>query len=82
MAENRLRVANKEVEQKYKDYAATFGTAHGERVLKDLKAECGKLAYAPGDIWETFRRTINRDFVAYIEDKIEAGNSQIEVEEE
>jgi hypothetical protein len=74
-------VANPEIAQKYKDYAATFGPVWGKRVLDDLKAECGRIAYVPGDIWETFRRTVMRDFIAYIEDKIEAGGQQIEVEE-
>ena len=81
MAEQpRLRVASEEQAQRYKDYLATFTSVHGARVLEDLKSECGVLAYTPGDIWETFRRTINRDFIAYIEDKILAGSRQIEVE--
>lgn len=81
MADSNLRVANKELADKYRDYAGTFGTAQGQRVLQDLKAECGRIAYTPGDIWETFRRTVMRDFIAYIEDKIQAGQQQIEVEE-
>lgn len=79
---DKLRVASKEQAQKYWDYSATFSSEHGKRVLEDLKAECGKLAYCQGDIWETFRRTINRDFISYIEDKIAAGICQIEIEEE
>lgn len=78
---DKLRVANREQADKYKDYASCFGADAGKRVLADLKAECGKIAYCPGDIWETFRRTVMRDFIAYIEDKIEAGEQQIEVEE-
>ena len=82
MEPSRPRAVNREQAEKYKDFHTTFSTPHGKRVLEDLKAECGKLAYAPGDIWETFRRTINRDFVAYIEDKIAAGEQAPEVEEE
>lgn len=82
MAEQpKLRVANKAQAEKYKDYETTFTSPHGGRVLADLKNECRLIAYTPGDIWETFRRTIMRDFLAYIEDKIKAGGMQIEIEE-
>lgn len=82
MEEKRILAVNKEQAERIKDYFATFSTTEGKRVLKDLKAECGPMCYFPGDIWETFRRTINRDFITYIEDKILAGEGQIEVEDD
>lgn len=81
MEENKLQPANEELAAIWKDFYITFSSPHGQRVLKVLERECKQFSFASGDIWETFRRTIYRDVIEYIKDKVDAG-AQITLEGE
>ena len=81
MEENKLQPANEELAAIWKDFYVTFSSPHGQRVLKVLERECKQFSFASGDIWETFRRTIYRDVIEYIKDKVDAG-AQITLEGE
>jgi len=64
------------------DYAATFSTPEGKRVLEDLEAEYGGECYARGDWHETLRRTANRDLLDRIKKIISLPERGIEIEKE
>lgn len=74
-------VVNREQADRLKDYAATFSTEAGQRVLDDLKKEYMRESYVRGDLFETIRRTCCRDLVSEIEYMVSLSGQQIEVEE-
>jgi hypothetical protein len=63
------------------DYVATFSTPEGNRVLEDLEAEYGGECYRP-DVYDTLRRTANRDMLDRIKAIINLPERGIEIEEE
>lgn len=71
--DSKLHPVNEEQAAIWKDFYVTFNSPHGKRVLKVLERECKQFSFASGDMWETFRRTIYRDVVEYIKDKVDAG---------
>lgn len=73
---------NKAQLERIHDYAATFSTPHGERVLEDLEAEYGRECYVRGDIHETLRRTVNRDLLDRIKYMVSLPEVGLEIEEE
>ena len=81
MAEKPLKV-NKAQLERIHDYAATFSTPHGQRVLEDLEAEYGGECYVRGDIHETLRRTVNRDMLDRIKYMVSLPEMGLELEEE
>ena len=77
------RQVNKEQWSRIGDYAATFRSAAGKRVLEDLKKEyCYRDSYVKGDVFETFRRTCCRDLIAGIEYMVVLADEQVDVEDE
>jgi hypothetical protein len=81
VAKGPLKV-NKAQLERIHDYAATFSTPHGERVLEDLEAEYGGQCYVRGDIHETLRRTVNRDMLDRIKYMVSLPEIGLEIEEE
>ena len=72
---------NKVQLERIHDYAATFATSEGKRVLEDLEAEYGGQCYAK-DVHETLRRTANRDMLDRIKHMISLPERGLEIEEE
>ena len=72
---------NREQQERITMYATAFGTGAGKEVLEDLKEEFGGQC-ATNDIWETFRRTVQRDLVEWMEWMVEAAGETIIVEGE
>ena len=64
------------------DYAATFSTPEGKRVLEDLEVEYGMECYVRGDIHETLKRTVNRDMLDRIKYMISLPEMWLEIEPE
>jgi len=73
---------NKAQLERIHDYAATFSTPHGQRVLEDLEAEYGGQCYTKGDINETLRRTVNRDMLDRIKYMVSLPEVGLEIEQE
>lgn len=83
MAEPKRRAVNKEQLGRYGDYAATFRSVGGKRVLEDLKNEYYfQKSYVQGDVFETFRRTCCRDLITRIEWMVSRADEQFDVEDE
>ena len=76
-----LKVSKIQLERIH-DYAATFSTPEGKRVLEDLKAEYGGECYVKGDIHETLKRTVNRDMLDRIKYMVSLPDMGLEIEEE
>ena len=75
---------NKAQLERIHDYAATFSTPHGERVLEDLEAEFGSMdipCYTQ-DLHETLRKTAQRDMINWIKYKVSLPERGLEIEEE
>ena len=81
MKKQPLKVTQAQLERIH-DYAATFSTPEGHRVLEDLEAEYGGECYAKGDIYETLRRTVNRDMLNRIKYMVNLPEQGLELEEE
>ena len=64
------------------DYAITFTSPSGKRVLEDLEAEYGGESYVRGDLYETLHRTSCRDLLERIKEMLRRAESGLEVEEE
>lgn len=79
MKKEPLKVNQAQLERIH-DYAATFSTPHGERVLEDLEAEYGGECYVKGDIYETLRRTVNRDMLDRIKYMVSLPEMGLEIE--
>ena len=73
---------NKAQLERIHDYAATFSTPEGQRVLEDLEAEYGGECYVRGDIYDTLRRTVNRDMLDRIKYMVSLPEMGLELEEE
>ena len=73
---------NKVQLERIHDYAATFSTSEGKRVLEDLEAEYGGQCYSKGDIHETLKRTVNRDTLDRIKYMVSLPEQGLEIEEE
>lgn len=74
----KTKVTREQLEM-YCDYAETFGTDAGKRVLADLKASFDGECHVPGDHYETLHNSSLRDFTIRIEEMIErASTSEIE----
>ena len=76
-----LKVSKVQLERIH-DYAATFSTSEGKRVLEDLEAEYGRECYVKGDIHETLKRTVNRDTLDRIKYMVSLPEQGLEIEEE
>lgn len=72
---------NKAQLERIHDYAATFSTPEGKRVMEDLEAEYGGPCYAK-DLHETLRRTAERDMLDRIKLMIALPDRGLEIEEE
>ena len=72
---------NKTQLERIHDYAATFSTPEGKRVLEDLEAEYGGQCYAK-DVHETLKRTANRDMLERIKYMVSLPDMGLEIEEE
>ena len=81
MEKQPLKVSKAQLERIH-DYAATFSTPEGLRVLEDLAAEYGGQCYTKGDIHETLRRTVNRDMLDRIKYMVSLPEMGLEIEEE
>ncbi|MCJ7443274.1 MAG: hypothetical protein MUO26_01865, partial [Methanotrichaceae archaeon] len=80
----KVRLNRQQVERIH-DFAETFGTSAGKRVLEDLEKSFGGECYVRGDLYETLHRSSNRDLLVRIQTMIkmsEEGNIEIEEEEE
>ena len=64
------------------DYANTFGTNEGKRVLDDMEMAFGGPCYTKGDSYDTIYREGQRDVVDRIKEMIKISQSPIEIEEE
>jgi len=71
----------KEQYERMVDYAATFSTPEGKRVLDDLDAEYGRECWRQ-DVNETLRRTANRDLLDRIKLMIILPEKGLEIEED
>jgi len=76
-----LKVSKIQLERIH-DYAATFSTPEGKRVLEDLEAEYGGQCYSKGDIYETLKRTVNRDTLDRIKYMVSLPEKGLEIEPE
>ena len=76
-----LKVSKVQLERIH-DYAATFSTPEGQRVLEDLEAEYGGKSYTRGDIYETLRRAVERDMLDDIKYMVSLPERGLELEEE
>ena len=81
MGKEPLKVSKVQLERIH-DYAATFSTPEGKRVLEDLEAEYGGECYVRGDIYDTLRRTVNRDMLDRIKYMVSLPEMGLELEEE
>jgi len=70
---------NKAQLERIHDYAATFSTPHGQRVLEDLEAEYGGECYTR-DVHETLRKTANRDMLDRIKYMVSLPEMGLEIE--
>lgn len=77
--EKKVLFLSKDQAERIKDYAVTFSTNEGKRVLEDLKNEYFRECYVRGDIWETFKRTCCRDLISEIEYMIGRAGMPIEI---
>jgi len=66
--------------ERYCDYADTFGTDSGMRVLADLKAWLGGECHVSGDPHESQHRSSLRDVLIRIEAMIERASWPVEEE--
>ena len=73
---------NKAQLERIHDYAATFSSPEGQRVLEDLEAEYGGECYVRGDIYDTLRRTVNRDMLDRIKYMVSLPEMGLELEKE
>ena len=64
------------------DYAITFTSPSGKRVLDDLEAEYGGECHVRGDLYETLHRSSNRDLLERIKAMVMKSEIGLEVEEE
>ena len=83
MAKEPLKV-NKAQLERIHDYAATFSTPHGQRVLEDLEAEYGGECYPRGsnNVYEILCRTANRDMLDSIKRMVSLADMGLELEEQ
>ena len=76
-----LRVNQAQLEMIH-NYAITFTSPSGKRVLEDLEAEYGGECHVRGDLYETLHRSSNRDLLERIKEMLRRAESGLEVEEE
>lgn len=81
MAAEKVKLTRQQVERIH-DYAETFGTNAGKRVLEDLEKSFGGECYVRGDLYETLHRSSIRDLLIRIQSMIEMSERGIEIEEE
>ena len=63
-------------------YKEAFGSENGQMVLRDLEAFCGSYSHVPGDLYETLRRTYQRDFLIRIHEMVERADGPFELIDE
>ena len=81
MNKEKLKVSREQLEMIH-DYAITFTSLSGKRVLEDLEAEYGGECHVRGDLYETLHRSSNRDLLERIKEMLRRVESGLEVEEE
>jgi hypothetical protein len=64
------------------DYADTFGTDSGLRVLADLEKSFGGSCYSKGDPYDTAYKEGQRDILVRIKELISYSGLEVEEEEE
>ena len=76
-----LRVNQAQLEM-IQDYAITFTSPSGKRVLEDLEVSYGGECHVRGDLYETLDRTSKRDFLERIKEMLKRAEGGLEIEEE
>lgn len=64
------------------DYASTFLSEAGKRVLEDLEKAYGGECYVRGDLFETLKRSNERDVVERIKTMLKMAEMPYEIIEE